>query len=138
MNVYEDKYLCEKVSRIIARQREGRIVIASYKDGSGLPDREDFGIAITRASHPYDYAVGEVGFLNYDSALGAYLFNPREGAKLPPALTKYKTLTLAKATLDISRRLLQIQSGENLVTFTGVQPWKGLHCTRCWMRSTTN
>ena len=37
MNVYEDKYLREKVNRIIARQKEGKVVIAAYKDGSGLP-----------------------------------------------------------------------------------------------------
>ena len=36
MNVYEDKYLRDKVNRIIARQKEGKIVIAAYKDGSGL------------------------------------------------------------------------------------------------------
>ena len=36
MNVYEDKYLREKVNRIIARQKEGKFVIAAYKDGSGL------------------------------------------------------------------------------------------------------
>ena len=31
MNVYEDKYLREKVNRIIARQKVGKIVISSYK-----------------------------------------------------------------------------------------------------------
>jgi hypothetical protein len=31
MNVYEDKYLREKVNRTIARQNEGKIVIAAYK-----------------------------------------------------------------------------------------------------------
>ena len=33
MNIYEDKYLREKVNRIIARQKEGKIVIAACKDG---------------------------------------------------------------------------------------------------------
>ena len=48
MNVYEDKYLREKVNRIIARQKEGKIVIAAYKDGSCLPAREDLGQELTR------------------------------------------------------------------------------------------
>ena len=43
MSVYEDKYLREKVNRIIAKQREGKVVIAAYKDGTGLPAREDLG-----------------------------------------------------------------------------------------------
>ncbi len=30
MNFYEDKYLREKINRIIARQKEGKIVIAAY------------------------------------------------------------------------------------------------------------
>ena len=50
MNIYEDKYLREKVNRIIARQKEGKVVIASYKDGSGLPAREDLGPELTRAA----------------------------------------------------------------------------------------
>ena len=54
MNIYEDKYLREKVNRIIARQKEGKIVIAAYKDGSGLPAREDLGQELTRAAYPYD------------------------------------------------------------------------------------
>ena len=71
MNVYEDKYLREKVNRIIARQKEGKIVIAAHKDGSGVPTREDLGQEMTRATYPYDYAVGKAGFLNCDSELGA-------------------------------------------------------------------
>jgi hypothetical protein len=39
MNIYEDKYLREIVNQIIAKQREGKIVIAAYKGGSGLPAR---------------------------------------------------------------------------------------------------
>ena len=31
MSVYEDKYLREKVNCIIARQKEGQIVIAAFK-----------------------------------------------------------------------------------------------------------
>ena len=84
MKTYEDKYLREKVNRIIERQKEGQIVIAAYKDGSGLPSREDFGQELTRAAYPYDYAVGKAGFLKYDSELGAYLFTPKPGEKPPP------------------------------------------------------
>jgi hypothetical protein len=50
MNIYEDKYLREKVNRIIARQKEGKIIIAAYKDGSGLPAREDLGQELTGAA----------------------------------------------------------------------------------------
>ncbi|MRR32490.1 hypothetical protein EG834_19680 [bacterium] len=73
MNIYEDKYLREKVNRIITKQKEGKVIIAAYKDGSGLPAREDLGQTLARAAYPYDYAVGTSGFLNYDSDLGAYL-----------------------------------------------------------------
>ena len=90
MNMYEDKYLREKVNRIIARQKEGKIVIAASKDGSGLPAREDLGQELTRAAYPYDYAVGKAGFLNYDSELGAYLFTVKVGEKLPPVLANYR------------------------------------------------
>jgi len=31
MKIYEDKYLREKINRIIARQKEGKIVIPAYK-----------------------------------------------------------------------------------------------------------
>ena len=37
MSVYEDKYLREKVSRIIAKQREGKVVVAAYKCGMTFP-----------------------------------------------------------------------------------------------------
>jgi len=127
MNIYEDKYLREKVNRIIARQKEGKIVIAAYKDGSGLPSRTDLGQELTRAAYPYDYAVGKAGFLKYDSELGAYLFTAKSGEKLPSVLTNYRPLTLAEANLDVQDRRINIQCGEASVTFTGVQPWKGLH-----------
>jgi len=127
MNVYEDKYLREKVNRIIARQKEGKIVIAAHKDGSGLPTREDLGQELTRAAYPYDYAVGKAGFLKYDSELGAYLFIAKSGEKLPPVLANYRPLTLAEAILDVQNRRINIQSGETNVAFTSVQPWKGLY-----------
>jgi hypothetical protein len=127
MNVYEDKYLREKVNRIIARQKEGKIVIAAYKDGSGLPAREDLGQELTRAAYPYDYAVGKAGFLNYDSELGAYMFIAKPGEKLPTVLANYRLLTLAEATIDVEQRRVNVQAGETVVSFTGVQPWKGLY-----------
>jgi len=111
MNVYEDKYLREKVNRIIARQKEGKIIIAAYKDGSGLPAREDFGQELTRAAYPYDYAVGKAGFLNYDSELGAYLFTAKSGEKLPQVLANYRVLTLGEAILDVKDRSIHIQRG---------------------------
>lgn len=127
MNVYEDKYLREKVNRIIAKQKEGHIVIAAYKDGSGLPAREELGVTLGRATYPYDYTVGNVGFLNYNSDLGAYLFTAKPDAKLPPVLALYKPLALAEATLDIGQRIVKVQTGDTVANFTGVQPWKGLY-----------
>ena len=127
MATYEDKYLREKVNRIIARQKEGKIVIAAYKDGSGLPAREDLVQELTRAAYPYDYAVGKAGFLKYDSELGAYLFTAKPGEKQPSVLANYRLLILAEAILDIQERRIIIQCGETNVTFTGVQPWKGLY-----------
>ena len=127
MQPYEDKYLREKVSRIIGRQKEGKIVVAAYKDGSGLLTRDDFGQGLTRADYPYDYTVGKAGYLKYDSQLGAYLFIAKPGEKPPPVLAGYRTLALAEAELDIPARRIHIQSSETGITFTGVQPWKGLH-----------
>ena len=127
MKTYEDKYLREKVNRIIERQKEGQIVIAAYKDGSGLPSREDFGQELTRAAYPYDYAVGKAGFLKYDSELSAYLFTPKSGGTPSPILASYRPLVLAEATLHVQERRIQIQCGETSVTFTGVQTWKGLY-----------
>ncbi|MBI4928338.1 MAG: hypothetical protein HY835_11270 [Anaerolineae bacterium] len=126
MNVYEDKYLREKLNRIIAKQREGKVVIAAYKDGTGLPAREDLG-DLGRAAYPYDYTVGSFGYLKYDSDLGAYLFTAKPDAKVPPVLAKYKRLTLAEAELDAATRVIQIRVGDILVTFSGAQPWKGLY-----------
>jgi hypothetical protein len=111
MNVYEDKYLREMVNRIIARQKEGKIIIAAYKDGSGLPAREDLGQELTRAAYPYDYAVGKAGFLKYDSELGAYLFTAKSGEKLPQVLANYRVLTLGEAILDVKDRSIHIQRG---------------------------
>ncbi len=127
MNPYEDKYLREKVNRIIAAQKDGKIIIATYKDGSGLPAREDLGQELAKTAYPYDYAVEKAGFLKYDSELGAYLFTAKSGEKLPPMLANYRPLTLAEATLDFQDRRINIQCGETQVTFTGVQPWKGLY-----------
>lgn len=128
MSIYEDKFLREKVNRIIAKQREGKVVIAAYKDGTGLPAREDLG-ELGRAAYPYDYTVGGFGFLKYDSDLGAYLFTAKPDAKLPPALVKYKKLALAEAELDAAKRIIQIRVNDTLITFSGVQPWKGLYET---------
>jgi hypothetical protein len=127
MSVYEDKYLREKVNRIIAKQREGKIVIAAYKDGTGLPARDELSGDLGRATYPYDYTVGSFGYLKYDSDLGAYLFTAKPDAKLPPVLVKYKKLALAEADLDPATRVIQIRVGDTQVTFSGAQPWKGLY-----------
>ena len=49
MNVYEDKYLREKVNHIIAAQKEGEIIIAANKEGYGLTERANRGKQKTRA-----------------------------------------------------------------------------------------
>lgn len=127
MNVYEDKYLRDKISRIIARQKEGKVVIAAYKDGSGLPAREDLGQALARAAYPYDYAVGNAGFLNYDSELGAYLYIAKPGVKQPEVIARYQPLSLAEAELNLQERLVRIRAGDTAVTFSGVHIWKGMY-----------
>src|SRR5690606_25484243 len=127
MNVYEDTYLREKLNRIIAKQKEGKIVIAAYKDGSGLPAREDLGHALARASYPYDYSVGNAGFLNYDSDIGAYLYTAKPGAKQPEAIARYHPISIAEATLNVRERQVRIQVGETIVSFTGVNTWKGMY-----------
>ena len=127
MNIYEDKYLRERVNRIIATQKEEKIVITSCKDGSGLPCREDLGEELFRAAYPYDYASWKIGFLNYDSELGANLFTARAVEKLPQVLINYRPLVLAEANLNVQDRRIDIRCGETSVTFTGVKPWKGLY-----------
>jgi hypothetical protein len=127
MNVYEDKYLRDKISRIIARQKDGKVVIAAYKDGSGLPAREDLGQALARAAFPYDYAVGNAGFLNYDSELGAYLYIAKPGVKLPEVISRYQPLSLAEAELIVQERQVRIRAGDTAVTFSGVATWKGMY-----------
>ena len=52
MNVYEDKCLREKVNHIIAAQKEGKIIIAAYKDGCGLTERANRGKQKTRVCDP--------------------------------------------------------------------------------------
>ena len=127
MNAFEDKYLREKINRIIARQKEGKVIVAAFKDGSGLPSREDLGQELIRAAYPYDYQVGKAGFLKYDSDLGAYLFTARPGEKLPSVLANYRALSLAEATVDLADRRILIQTGDTSVTFTNAQSWKGLY-----------
>lgn len=46
MNWYADKHLRDKISRIIAQQKEGQVVIAAYKDLRGLPTRKELGQAL--------------------------------------------------------------------------------------------
>jgi len=65
ISVYEDKYLRENVNRLIAKQRGGKFIIAAYKDGSGLPAREDLGAELGRAAFPYDYTMDSFGFPNF-------------------------------------------------------------------------
>jgi hypothetical protein len=127
MNTYEDKYLREKVSKIITAQKDGKIVITAYPDGTGLPAREELGQELTRAPYPYDYAVGKAGFLTYNADLGVYLFTAISGQKLPAVLANYQPLHLAEAALEVESRKLSVQYEDTNITFTGIHPWKGLY-----------
>jgi hypothetical protein len=127
MNVHEDKYLHEKITKIIAKQKEGKIVVAATRGEYGLPGREDLGPGLVRAAYPYDYAVGRAGFLKYDPELGAYLLTTKENEKLPAVLAACKPLVLAEAELSIAERRISLQNSETNVTFTNIEPWKGLY-----------
>lgn len=120
---YEDAYLRQRMSSIIQKQKQGKIVIAAYRDGSGLPCREDLP-EIRSARYPYDYSVGDVGFLNYDSEIGGYLFTPKPDAVLPAVLAQYKPLNLGDAVIRSSDRTATILVGDTKITFTGVQAWE--------------
>jgi hypothetical protein len=86
LNTYEDRYLLERMKKIIAAQKEGKILVAAYLDGTCLPTREDLGLEIERPSSPYDYMVGKAGCLTYHAGLSLYIFTTRAGGRLPPVL----------------------------------------------------
>ena len=70
MNVYEDKYLREKVNHIIAAQKEGEIIIAAYKNGCVLTERAKRGKQKTRAqSYSGFFSVAGSGFEPLTSGL---------------------------------------------------------------------
>ncbi len=127
MQVYEDKYLYEKVAKIIARQKEGKVIIAANRNEFGLLCREDLGPGLVRAPYPFDYAVGRAGFLKYDPEITAYVFTARENEKLPAVLAAYRPLVLAEANIEIAERRITLQSGETKLTFTGIETWKPLY-----------
>ena len=69
MNVYEDKCLREKVNHIIAAQKEGKIIIAAYKDGCGLTERANRGKQKTRVRNTLVFLVAGSGFEPLTSGL---------------------------------------------------------------------
>ncbi|HML39852.1 MAG TPA: hypothetical protein PKD23_04145 [Bellilinea sp.] len=123
MKPYEDTYLQKRVSTVIERQKQGKIVIAAYEDGTGLPTRQDLP-TIKSSSYPHDYAVGDVGYLDYDSQVGAYIFTPKPGADLPKALAHYRTLALGEAMVRVASRQAIIRVKDTEITFTGVPVWE--------------
>lgn len=123
MKPYEDTYLQKRVSAVIERQNQGKIVIAAYEDGTGLPTRQDLP-AIKAAQYPHDYAVGDCGYLNYDSQLGAYIFTQKPGADLPKVLAHYRPLALGEATVRVADRQAIIRVNDTEITFTGVPVWE--------------
>ena len=123
MNPYEGAYLRKRVGAIIERQQYVATVIASHNDGTGLPTRSDLP-PLDRGDSPHDYNVGSSGYLDYDSALGAYLFTPKTGEAQPKVLANNRPLTLAVAEIRPEQRLAVIQTGETRITFTGVPVWE--------------
>ncbi len=122
---YEDSYLARQVNTIIALQKQGKIVLTNYEDGTGLPTIHALGKR-ERASYPHDYIVGDgLGFL--DCTGGQYIFTPIAGKRLPKALEEYKTLRLGVAKIDTATRTTTVQVEDTLITFTGVQPWIALY-----------
>jgi len=121
---YTDQYLRERVSKVIQAQKKGKILVAAYKDGTGLPTREDLSDLRYAANlHPHSYIVGNSGFLDYESDLGMYSFFPKGNQALPAVLRNQKPLALGEAFLNLVTRTAEIQVGDTLITFTGVPVW---------------
>lgn len=125
IEMYEDSYLARQVNTIIALQKQGKIVLAGYEDGTGLPTIRDIG-KLERTSYPHDFTVGDnLGYLDYTG--GHYIFIPNPGKRLPKVLEEYKTLRLGVARIDTATRTATIQVEDTRITFTGVQPWNALY-----------
>lgn len=121
--MFEDKHLRSKVLGVIEAQKEGKFVLVSYRgEIPGLPIRDDLGPRKPSVSY-HDYEVAD-GYLDYSSSIGAYIFSPKPDKPLPKALENYQVLQLAEARLDEATRVMTIQTGEKVITFTGVEPWK--------------
>jgi len=121
---YTDQYQHERVSKVIQAQKKGKILVAAYKDGTGLPTREDLSDLRYAANlHPHSYIVGNSGYLDYESDLGMYSFFPKGNQALPAVLRNQKPLALGEAVLNLATRTAEIQVDDTLITFTGVQVW---------------
>ena len=121
---YTDPYLQERVSKVIQAQKKGKILVAAYKDGTGLPTREDLSDLRYAANlHPHSYIVGNSGYLDYESDLGMYSFFPKGNQTLPAVLRNQTPLVLGEAVINLATRTAEIQVGDTLITFTGVPVW---------------
>lgn len=122
---YQDNYLRERLQKIIQAQQKGKILVAAYKDGSGLPTREDLSdLRYASNLYPHSYIVGNSGYLDYESDLGMYDFVPKNSQITPAVLRNQKPLALGEAKLNLATRTAEIQIGDTLITFTGVPSWK--------------
>lgn len=112
MKDYQDEYLRKTVQRIIDLQQDGKFVIAGYKAEFGLPTRDMLVSNSSRltmySSSGHDYLVGNVGFLDYDSHSGHYIFSLNQGSELPEALHNYRHLRLGEASIDQAKRVVKI------------------------------
>jgi hypothetical protein len=68
--------------------------------------------------------VGDCGYLDYDSQLGAYIFTQKPGADLPKALANYRPLSLAEAVVKMANRQATIRVNDTEIMFTGVPVWE--------------
>ena len=123
MNPYEDAYLRKRVGAIIERQKQGKIIIAAYEDGTSLPTRQD--LPDTKPSlYPHDYLVGDCGYLDYDNQLGMYIFTPKPSSDPPKVLARYRPVALAEALVQVAARQAIIRVDDTEITFTGVPVWQ--------------
>ncbi|PKO04835.1 MAG: hypothetical protein CVU41_15220 [Chloroflexi bacterium HGW-Chloroflexi-3] len=93
MNIYEDKYLREKVNRIIARQREGKIIIAAYKDGSV---RQRQVAQINRTPHTPGSTICAWRTYSAEPATAAMDSSRASTSRMPPSMRPVFTLACAR------------------------------------------
>lgn len=124
MKPYEDTYLRSRVQAVIEHQKKGEILVDACKSACGLPSKDELGMALRRGPYPYDFQLGDLGYLDYERDSGMYRYIARPGTELPPALQDYKPLTLAEAVLNPATRTARITTDDAGIIFSAVQVWE--------------